>query len=407
MTTLRKLVQCPRCRFRNPATAVACLACKVALPQSSDGGATPSSAFSRTPTPTASRLPETAHGSSHGDLRPSEQPTRRLPREQAPSVAARREPTPSALNAAQILAKLQAMARSQGQAAAAAPSPPPSPAPPASPPATQRFAAGGLSADTRRYEHDAPPSAPGLPEPVRPPVSQVPSFRVDDPRIVAWLHCEPFSPVPIGITPVLSLGRAPDSDLVLPHPGVSRTHGVVRVAGQDVVFEDRSTYGSYVNGERVLTRRLQVGDTLLVGPYEIKVRSTQEVRDRVHSEGEETCPLQSFTNLPSTDAMSGRLEKSSLSEVLQTIEFNQKSGTLEVFTDAAHGHLVVYEGVPMFAEFGDLDDDEAVFAMIAQRRGYFTFRSKIEAGEKTMETTITGLLLEANRRLDEQGAPTA
>ena len=40
-------------------------------------------------------------------------------------------------------------------------------------------------------------------------------------------------------------------------------------------------------------------------------------------------------------------------------------------------------------------------AMLAQRRGYYSFRSKIDAGERTIEGTITALLLEAGRRADE------
>jgi hypothetical protein len=253
----------------------------------------------------------------------------------------------------------------------------------------------------------AGPRAPttAAPEPIHPPVSQVPRIDPNDPRIVAWLCCDPFPPVPVGPEPLLTLGRGPTCGLVLPHPGVSRTHAVVRVAGQDLVFEDRSTYGSYVNGARVLNHTLAVGDTLILGPYEIRVRATAEVKAKARVEGEETRPLESFRSLPSAEAMSGRLEKSSLGEVLQTIEFNQKTGTLEVFADSGtQGQLVLYEGVPMFARFGDLEDEEAVYAMVGQRKGYFSFRSKIEAGERTMKITITGLLLEANRRLDEQGA---
>jgi hypothetical protein len=128
------------------------------------------------------------------------------------------------------------------------------------------------------------------------------------------------------------------------------------------------------------------------------------VRKNVRTEGEETRPLETFRNLPSSEAMSGRLEKSSLSEVLQAIEFNQKTGTLEVFCGEKTGTLVLYEGQPMFATFGDLRDVDAVCTMVAQRRGHFSFRSKIEAGERTLKTTITGLLLEAGRRIDEKSA---
>lgn len=431
MVQPRKLVQCPRCRFRNPGTAQVCLACKGALPQDAPapGGGSP---FVGAAPPAAGETTfssgDTAFGSglswpAHGGPAPAPGPerhdgTRRLARPvpaRGPEVDPQPSP-PAGVNASQLFAQLQAMARGGAGSppAQSAPAPASGPRPPAPgprPPAPARPPAGPSAPPTpATVRLDAAKLTRGTPpvvEAVQPPVSQVPRFDVDDPRIVAWLHCEPFAPVPVGIEPVLTLGRGSTCGLVLPHPGVSRTAAIVRVAGRELVFEDRSTYGSYVNGQRVLTRPLQVGDALLIGPYEIKVRSTDEVRGKTISEAEETRPLQSFSSLPSADAMSGRLEKSSLAEVLQAIEFNQKTGTLEVFADGDRsGQLVVYEGSPMFATFGDLEDEAAVCAMIAQRRGYYTFRSKIEAGERTLKTTITGLLLEANRRLDEQGAPT-
>lgn len=457
MSTDRKqLVQCPRCRFRNPAAATACLACKGALTRDAGGSATSPPVAPFAAPRAAPAASDTAFGSSHGsasasgthwpnleeDLapkpapagpvpgrRPAHDTTRRYTREdllRAPEVDPK--PTPSAgLSAHQLLAQLQAIARNnaaQQQAPAAqAPAPPPRPAsrppqPPTAPPQrSPAQQAPGRDVTQRLFASDvhrsaaAPPAAPTpaapipAPEPIRPPVSQVPRFEVDDPRIVLWLHCEPFTPVPVGPEPVMTLGRDPSCGLVLPHAGVSRTHGVVRVAGRAAVFEDRSTYGSYVNGERVLTHPLVKGDVLMIGPYEIKVRTTDEVRKNVRSEGEETRPLETFRSLPSSEAMSGRLEKSSLSEVLQAIEFNQKTGTLEVFVGEKSGTLVIYEGQPMFASFGELRDTDAVCEMVAQRRGYFTFRNKIEAGERTLKTTITGLLLEAGRRIDEKSAP--
>ena len=46
-------------------------------------------------------------------------------------------------------------------------------------------------------------------------------------------------------------------------------------------------------------------------------------------------------------------------------------------------------------------DEEAVIGMLQLNRGNFSFLAKIEAGEKTMETTLTRILLEASRREDE------
>lgn len=353
---------CPSCRFLNPETATtACFACLEPFPRGIQ--------------PRTTRF--------HRDVAVDPNPT----------------PAPAGgMSVAEFLAQLQAMSR--GDAAY-------KPAPVASPPrsdgsdTTRRWVASPPATAPSRPTQRLTPLAAPPPEPVQPPVSQLPRIPDDDPRIVAWLCCDPFPPVPVGAEPVVTLGRAATSGLVLPHPGVSRTHAVVRVAGRDLVFEDRSSYGSYVNGERVLTRPLAVGDVLIVGPYEIKVRSTAEVQGK-SGPAEQTRPIETFRNLPSAEAMSGRIEKASLLEVLQAIEFNRKTGTLEVFTEEDRkGQLVIYEGAPMCASFGHLKGSEAVFAMVALRRGHFSFRSKIEAGERTISTTLTGLLLEAGRRMDE------
>jgi len=89
-------------------------------------------------------------------------------------------------------------------------------------------------------------------------------------------------------------------------------------------------------------------------------------------------------------------------EVLQGIEFNKKSGTLRVFNDDFDGTIVIYEGRPMYATAnGGVKDDEVVFGMLAQDRGNFSFMAKVEPGEMSMDSSITGLLLEASRRQDE------
>src|SRR6185503_19933087 len=90
------------------------------------------------------------------------------------------------------------------------------------------------------------------------------------PRVRALLMCDPFPPVPVRISPVTTMGRDATCDLVLPHTSVSRVHAVVRVVGDELVFEDRSSYGSYVNGQRLMSATIAPGDALMVGPYEIQ-----------------------------------------------------------------------------------------------------------------------------------------
>ncbi len=66
-----------------------------------------------------------------------------------------------------------------------------------------------------------------------------------------------------------SIGRSPGQDLVLPDPGVSRHHSVIEKDGADfVIVDQKSSYGTYVNGIRVDRATLKDGDLLQFGSQE-------------------------------------------------------------------------------------------------------------------------------------------
>jgi hypothetical protein len=67
-----------------------------------------------------------------------------------------------------------------------------------------------------------------------------------------------------------TLGRDETADIVIDDPGVSRRHSEIRVTtdGPHLVTSIRdlnSTNGTFVNGERVSSQRLQDGDRLTIG----------------------------------------------------------------------------------------------------------------------------------------------
>ena len=65
---------------------------------------------------------------------------------------------------------------------------------------------------------------------------------------------------------VITIGRHPDSNLVLADPNVSRNHAEIRPQGNGFVMVDLgSTNGSRVNGVRVETQVLEDGDELTFG----------------------------------------------------------------------------------------------------------------------------------------------
>jgi hypothetical protein len=244
---------------------------------------------------------------------------------------------------------------------------------------------------------DLPPAPPPMPSLNAPPPTDARATAL------AWLVCDPLPPIPIGLMPVLKIGRTVECDVVLPHTSVSRVHALIRTVDGRLHFEDQSTYGSYVNGERAVSCEVAAGDTITIGPYELKVLPYQSVSPQTEAPESETRPIGlSISALPSTEAMSGRIEKQPLTEVLQSIEFNRKSGTLELFCGEVKGMLVVYEGAPIFANFGSLESDVAVTAMVCQPTGYYTFGTKIEPGDRTIQKSLTALLLEASRQLDEK-----
>jgi hypothetical protein len=70
----------------------------------------------------------------------------------------------------------------------------------------------------------------------------------------------------------LTIGRAPDNDLVLADPGVSRHHArITGRAGRLVLADQGSTNGTIVNGARVTEIVLGFGDELALGTTRIEV----------------------------------------------------------------------------------------------------------------------------------------
>ena len=69
---------------------------------------------------------------------------------------------------------------------------------------------------------------------------------------------------------LVSIGRDPSNDLVLPDAMVSRRHAVVRRAeGKFLVRDLGSLNGTYVNRERVEETELASGDEVQIGKFKL------------------------------------------------------------------------------------------------------------------------------------------
>lgn len=80
--------------------------------------------------------------------------------------------------------------------------------------------------------------------------------------------------IPLGTTPI-TIGRGPMNVVVFPDEGVSWQHAQLWVeGGQPWVRDHGSRNGTFVNGTRIAgSHRLSVGDLLVVGTRELRVRA--------------------------------------------------------------------------------------------------------------------------------------
>ena len=74
------------------------------------------------------------------------------------------------------------------------------------------------------------------------------------------------------------LGRDDVADIILDDPGISRRHSEIRVTndGPHLVASIRdldSTNGTFVNGERITSQRLEDGDRVTVGRTDLIFRA--------------------------------------------------------------------------------------------------------------------------------------
>ena len=78
--------------------------------------------------------------------------------------------------------------------------------------------------------------------------------------------------IPLGRS-LMSIGRDPSNDVVLPDAMVSRRHAVIELRGSQYFVRDcNSSNGSLVNGDRISERTLRDGDLVAIGTARLLFR---------------------------------------------------------------------------------------------------------------------------------------
>ncbi len=102
--------------------------------------------------------------------------------------------------------------------------------------------------------------------------------------------------------------------------------------------------------------------------------------------------------------LSGEIQEGVLSDILQFLSTNRKTGAFIVKNDGPPIAVYLEEGQIVHAVAGDISGESAIFAMMSMCQGRFHFDESEELPE---ERTITGnlqfIILEALRQIDEAG----
>lgn len=218
----------------------------------------------------------------------------------------------------------------------------------------------------------------------------------------ALLFCPPLAPLALPDGGRVAIGRGKDCELVLITDSASRRHAEVYAEGADFCVRDLgSKNGTFVNGQPVTRpHMLKPGDRIGVGTNTITFCRVEGSLAGFLSDpsGHETMIV---ARAAPREVFRGELAEIPIFVVLQMLEMGHKSGVLEVTTDAGPVRMWLGDGQPLHAESEKARGMEAVLGIVGATRGAFRFEAGADPRERTLLMSMTELLLEASRQLDE------
>lgn len=218
-----------------------------------------------------------------------------------------------------------------------------------------------------------------------------------------------FSPPlpPLVMTPdhPVVIGRQAQCDLTLHDNDVSRRHAEVCFEAGGYVLRDLgSTNGTFLNDKEITSPApLSPGDRIEVGA---RTLTFCELAPEALGAAENPNAAQSLSaeRSPSREAFAGDLSEIPAFAVLQVLELGSRSGLLEIDAEDLSCRIWLREGVPIHAESSNQTGFDAALSIASLERGRFRFEPQLVTVEATIACTMTELLTEGCRLLDEQRA---
>ncbi len=216
------------------------------------------------------------------------------------------------------------------------------------------------------------------------------------------LFCPPHPPVALGPRDTVSIGRSRSCDLRLPGGDASRKH-VEITGGPDgfTITDLGSTNGTFVNNQRIQKHTLSPGDRIEIGNSMITFCQVGGGLENVGLDRDRERTIQVERPI-GAQVFEGELTEIPPFALLQILEMGSKSGLLSIEADQANGRLWLAHGAPIHAETKRHSGFDAALEIVNFTGGRFTFQPHEDIAEHTIEASVTELLLEASRILDEE-----
>lgn len=217
----------------------------------------------------------------------------------------------------------------------------------------------------------------------------------------AMLFCPPLPPFRLEGDGPFTLGRQSACEITVQHGDVSRQHARLRRSGDGYAIEDlASTNGTFVNGRRIESETsVRAGDRIELGTMTLTFCEVEGgIGGSSAMDGSQTIIVD---RMPTHEAFSGDLAELPPFAVLQVLEMGAKSGILEIRAPDHAGKLWFKQGRPVHAETEKQNGFEAALEMVNASTGEFTFSAEFVKQEPSMQCSVTEILLEASRAMDE------
>ncbi|MHC4390144.1 MAG: FHA domain-containing protein [Planctomycetota bacterium] len=219
------------------------------------------------------------------------------------------------------------------------------------------------------------------------------------------------------------MGRDATNQFPLPSKHVSRRHAEIRwdtSSNKGFTIHDLgSKNGTKVNGETFADRRLQDGDRIVVGPFELTYREyAGDISGLLASadEWENTASLSHDAVTGSEGVVfGGAFAGSELLEIAGLLGLNEKTGVLNLTAEGMRGAIGFRFGELVRATWGQVEDksapdakpeagktgEEAALTLLLLKAGRFEFE-QVEVEETGWSAQISNLVMEAARLRDEE-----